>query len=517
MPLYRNLNREIKDTRIQEEWPDVNPEIFKKLRVTPEKLHKLEQELVGHIVLPGMPNYGKDREEAILTPYSAFPLIIVYCKVSNDVRLCLEWAHQFKWWVTCRSGGHSFAGYSVNSGMVIDVSNMDDVFVDPVNKRARIGPGAQFQKINAVLSYPYQLHLPGGTCPDVACAGYMQGGGYGLTSRQFGIHCDSVLQVTMMLYDGNIVVANANQNRDLFWAVRGGTGNNFGVLLETEYQLYDLFEVWGFAFIWDIQHAPAVLHELQANYMRSGAPSELGYMAVLAILGEKPTLVVMGLYQGSRRDGMAALASIRGIGKPQRKISQVAPYAEMNEAIFAVLPGIPAGQPMLARSGYVSSPVSIEDWERICKQFADKPNPWNILGIEPYGGAISQYPSDGNAFIHRNVDMDLFTFAFLEQGQEKRDDRWLENMQTTLERVWDGQVYQNYPVRDFPNFRWAYWGDAYNSLRFVKQKYDPHDFFQFQQSISAYPSSRKLKRSKAPSVFKDKEIVYEPYSSSFLE
>lgn len=517
MPLYRNFHLEQKLARVENEWPQVDPKFFKKLGVTPKKLTELEQELVGSIILPGMPDYDKDRQEAILTPYSAFPQIIVYCKVWNDVHLCLQWAHEYEWWVTCRSGGHSFAGYSVNPGMVIDLSNLNSITVDPQTKRARIGPGAQFQQINPTLSSPYKLHLPGGTCPDVACAGYMQGGGYGLTSRRFGIHCDSVVQVTMMLYDGSIVIANAQQNRDLFWAVCGGTGNNFGVLLETEYQLYDLYDVWGFAFLWDIEHAPAVLRELQANYMRKGAPDELGYMAVLAILDGTPMLIVMGLYQGSEKDGMKALESIRKIGKPQRKISQTAPYAVMNEAIFAVLPGIPDGQPMVARSGYVSSPVSLQDWERTCKTFADKPNPWNILGIEPYGGAISAFPADGNAFIHRDVDMDLFAFAFLEPGQEKRDDLWLEKMQAALGTAWDGHVYQNYPVRDFPNFRWAYWGDAYPSLEFVKKKYDPQNFFHFEQSISPYPANRKIRRSKMPSVFKDKKIVYEPYSSSFIK
>jgi FAD/FMN-containing dehydrogenase len=516
MPLYRNQHLERKTARIQNEWVQVDPDVFRQLGVTPKKLAQLEHKLVGHIVLPGMPDYQKDCTQPILTPYTAQPQILVYCQVPNDVRLCLQWAHEFNWWVTCRSGGHSFANYSLNSGMVIDVSGLNHVVVDAANKRARIGPGAQFQQINPTLS-PYKLHLPGGTCPDVACGGYMQGGGYGLTSRQYGIHCDSVLQVTMMLYDGNIVVANAEQNADLYWAVRGGTGNNFGVLLETEYRLYDLFQVWGFAFTWDMDAAPAVLRELQKNYMRQGAPRELGYMAVLAILQNRPTLVVMGLFHGKTRDGMDALASVRAIGKPELKINKRGAYAEMNEAIFAVLPGIPPNQPMLAHSGYVSKTLTAANWERICQQFANQPNPWNILGIEPYGGAINAAPPNGNAFIHRDVDMDLFAFAFLEQGQEKRDNRWLKHMTAVLQRVWDGQMYQNYPERDFPNFRWAYWGDAYNSLLFVKNKYDPQNFFHFEQSITPYPDAPDIQRSTAPSLFDDPKIVYEPYSSGFLK
>ena len=519
MALYRNRLQEAKTARIQNEWPKIDQTVFKKLRVTPNKLADLEQGLVGYIVLPGMPDYDKDRQETMLTPYSAYPQIIVYCKVINDVKLCLEWAHMFKWWVTCRSGGHSFAGYSVNSGMVIDLSNMNYVVVDAQNKQARIGPGAQFQQINPTLT-TYGLHLPGGTCPDVACAGYMQGGGYGLTSRRFGIHCDSVLEVTMMLHDGSIVVANATQNQKLLWAVCGGTGNNFGVLLETKYQLYDLADVWGFGFMWDIEQAPAVLRELQANYMRTGKDTKLGTEPVLAMYPDGktqqfiPKLVVLGLYQGTEQAGTNAMKSLLAIGKPQRKFSKIGTYADLNEDVFSVLPGIPTNppQPMVTRSGYVSDPVDIKTWEAICKQFATTPNQWNILGIEPYGGAISAYPKDGNAFVHRDVDMNLFVFAFLEQGKEKPDQQWLDGMATTLGSVWNGQVYQNYPVRDFGNFRWAYWGDAFNTLLDVKHKYDPENFFRFEQSISPHPQDQTIQRSKAPSKFKNKKIIYEKYS-----
>lgn len=109
-------------------------------------------------------------------------------------------------------------------------------------------------------------------------------------------------------------------------------------------------------------------------------------------------------------------------------------------------------------------------------------------------------------------------FAFLEKGKEKADQLWLDDMRTTLSQVWNGHMYQNYPERGFPDFRWAYWSDAYESLWFVKQKYDPKNFFHFEQSISPYPADGMIHQpSKVPSIFKDKKIVYEPYSSSFLK
>jgi len=522
MALYRNQHRADKKKRIENEWSKVSPKVFKALNIPKKVMEDFENSLIGYVVLPGSPDYDKDLTiPGWLTPYSAKPQMLVYCKAPDDVRRCLELAHQYDLWVTTRSGGHSFTGYSLNNGMVIDLSNMNCVTVDAKAKRARIGPGAQFQKINSVLEFPYQLHLPGGTCPDVACGGYMQGGGYGLTSRRFGIQCDTVLQITMMLQDGSIVVANQDQNPDLFWAVRGGTGNNFGILLEIEYQLFNIGDVWGFAFAWDIQQAPTVLRELQANYMSTGKDNKLGTEPVLAMFpaGDKskklvPKLVMLGLYQGSEQDGRKALKSVLAIPGCSQLVSETGPYSVLNEEIFVKgLPGIPVPpQPMLARSGYVSRPVELKEWEAICKKFAETPNQWNIIGIETYGGAINAYPRSGNAFIHRDVDMNLFVFAFLEPGKEKPDQAWLDEMAATIEPVWNGQVYQNYPVRNFPNFRWAYWGDVYQSLWFVKQKYDPKNFFHFEQSITPFPADKTIQRSKAPSKFKDKKIVYESYS-----
>ncbi len=135
------------------------------------------------------------------------------------------------------------------------------------------GPGTQFQDLNNYLAQ-YGLHTPGGGCGDVCVGGYMQGGGYGFTSREFGMNCDNVLSFSMMLADQSVVIANADQNADLYWAVRGGTGNNFGVLLSVLYQLYYLPSVWGVWLQWPIENAAQALYEMQSNYMTAGLAIE---------------------------------------------------------------------------------------------------------------------------------------------------------------------------------------------------------------------------------------------------
>src|SRR6202044_3719228 len=122
---------------------------------------------------------------------------------------------------------------------VIDVSGINYVRVDPAAQVAWVGSGANFAQVNAALEL-YGLHVPGGGCETVAVAGYMQDGGYGFTFLMFGINCEHVPGFHMAPADGHIVKANATENPDLYWAVRGGTGNNFGVLLEVAYRLHEL-------------------------------------------------------------------------------------------------------------------------------------------------------------------------------------------------------------------------------------------------------------------------------------
>ncbi|MBK8279951.1 MAG: FAD-binding oxidoreductase [Saprospiraceae bacterium] len=119
------------------------------------------------------------------------------------------------------------------------------------------------------------MHRRGGGCPTICVAGYMQGGGDGLTSRKFGMNCDCVLEVMVMLADGRIVKANQNLNSDLFWAVRGGTGGNFGILLNIKYQLVPLGFIWGIKITWNIDPSPGdaaqALYTIQEQYLTDNA------------------------------------------------------------------------------------------------------------------------------------------------------------------------------------------------------------------------------------------------------
>jgi FAD/FMN-containing dehydrogenase len=492
----------------------------------------------GKLVYPGDPDYETDRQ--IFNPaFQGFPKLIAYCASESDIAWCLATAQHNNWPVVCRSGGHSTAGFStIDNGLLIDLSNFNFVQIDwlmppPAGQGpfVLVGPGAPFEKVNSTLS-EYGIHIPGGGCGDVCMGGYMQGGGYGFTSREFGMHCDNVVGFTMMLADGEIVIATPETNGDLFWAVRGGTGNNFGVLLGATYKSHELPSVFGVWLQWPMSSAAQALVEMQTNFMQSGAPSNFGYMTILAEQQGVPVLMMRAMYDGSESDLMdiiAPLLAIPGAGPPQPPpdspvvfpLVRSGTYYEMNTALLEGpygIPQLPDGSPIGwgedKQAGYIPATKILQqsDWQKILDYYLKGSSiPGRILVIEPYGGAINQGPASPNAFIHRDKSMDIFMDVFWDPDAiagKLEAEKWLNGFNDLLNEYVDGSVYQNYPRRTIVDYAAAYWGDAYPTLQFVKQKYDPTNFFRFPQSIQPAIQATKRRLATKADAFLDKPIVY---------
>jgi FAD/FMN-containing dehydrogenase len=468
-----------------------DPAVLDGLGLTAASLRDLMLAFHGKLVLRGMPGYDRDRASNPL--FDEMPLAIAYCATPSDVALMLDLARRADLWVACRSGGHSTAGFSVNRGLVIDTSLLCGIAVDPDGRTARVGAGTNFGQLNATLDI-YQLHVPGGGCGTVCVAGYMQGGGYGFTSREYGMNCDNVLAVTLMLADGSIVTASDTVNEDLFWAVRGGTGNNFGVLLDITYRLHDLYQVWGFGLHWTLDNAAAALVALQAGFMAQGAPAALGHQVFLGTSKHGKGVTMLGMFHGSRADGMAALAPLLASGKAQLVFDRTDTYNTLNEGLLDEMTPPVDGLVEFKRAGYIGTTVDQAGWQRLIGWLRTAPNEFALIGLEIYGGAINSRPHKGNAFIHRDVSCNLFIDSFFDEAgtptSRAQAAAWLDAAYAAMTPWFNGHVYQNYPLRDLPDFAHAYWGDAYPTLQGVKGKYDPGNFFRFEQSISAGPPPR---------------------------
>lgn len=495
-----------RDTALLQSWDRKSDASFAELGIDKNILKSLQSELQGKIVLPGDPGYNTDR--MIANPiFDYYPAAIIYCDVETDVLASLATARQYGLVFEIRSGGHCTAGFSSGPGLLIDVSNLNSIVIDAVAKTATVGTGVTFGDFNKQLNL-YGLHVPGGECPDVCIGGYVQGGGYGFTSCTFGMNCDNVLSMKVMLADGSIVVASPSQNYDLWWAMRGGTGGNFSVLLSVEYKLVDLTDVYGFALIWPLTGATALSNAadammlLQEQYMDTSpwAPYltlQVSTSSQSVVIpgtppgGLEPYLLIRGLFTGDPSLGPQIIAPLQAMPGCITQWTAVRRYIVMNQILLSFpqeMPPIFGSAPLYEykASRYVSQKLGQQDWQKIFAYFCTaKPNA--AYGyLEFYGGRIAKSQPNESAFVHRkalyNSVMDVF-FAEPTGTAEAEAKAWLDGWKALMEPYWDGEIYQNYCELGQQNYEQAYWAWATPSLSQIKGKYDPTNFFRFAQQV----------------------------------
>lgn len=474
--------------------------------VTRAQLKAAQSQLQGYIVLPGEPDYDADRK--VWDPlFDYYPIVILYCATETDVRIALALARDTGLRFTLRSGGHCTAGFSVATGaLLIDMSLMNDVAIDTTQQIATARPGCSWAAFDKALDAA-GLHVPGGECGEVCVAGYMQGGGYGFTSVTYGMNCDNVIDMRVMLADGSIVLASQSQNTDLWWAMRGGTGGNFGVLLQVRYQLRPIGQVFGWALIWplqtptDLQNATGALMALQSGYMLANTNPLLNIQVSLAfqpgIQGglpltgpQQPYLMLRGLYVGDQSNGMAAIQPLVNLPGCVLQWTQMDSFLNLNTNLLNVpypMPAFPdtSVSPFEDKtSRIVSQQMSATQWQALLSLFCSAPNNLAYFYMEFYGGAINGQPPQLNAFVHRSAAYNAVLDVFWNNAAQKpASEAFLASWMALMAPVWDGEIYQNYPRLNQPDYGSAYWGSAQAGLYAVKVKYDPDTAFRFAQQV----------------------------------
>jgi FAD/FMN-containing dehydrogenase len=505
-------------------WAKIDPSVFKKTGISKQKATDFESAFQGDLVWPWDADYNKDRQQADLA-FDEYPKLIAYCKSLDDVGASLQFAKDMNWKVTCRSGGHSTSGYSVMTGSVtIDMSRyFNQVNVDPINKLAVVGSGTNFDALDTALDQ-YGLHVPGGECGDVCVGGYSQGGGYGFTARQYGVNCDNIVEARVMMLDATGPhLVYASQNPDLLWALQGGTGNNYGVLIDVTYKLYSVGTMYGFTIKWTKPSDILTALMMIQNQYAKGAPDQLGFQAVLMIQAgdTAPSFQLSGIYNGpSAPKGKALISPLLQIGNPK-----FTPYSgtfrTLNNEILPE-PNLPPNfngiPPEVKESRYIAKPIDQTGWQNIINYFINQRPSWNVTNavfFEYYGGKINRQPINTNAFIHRDTYMDIYVDSFWYNDTQKSDaENWLDGYMQLLDNYSDGHQYQNYPRRNTPNYQWAFWGDAIWTLAAAKTKYDPLHLLDFPMSATIPadrndPVYQKVKKAAQKSRFPKRKIVYD--------
>lgn len=467
--------------------------------------------ITGSVFWPGSPEYNVERR--VSNPvFNNFPTVIVMCETNDDVALCLKVARESGFPAVARSGGHSTAGFSSpDNTIVINVRRMTSIDIAKDNSHVWVGAGCNFGTLNAALEAK-NLHTPGGACPDVCIGGYMQGGGYGFTARIFGMNCDQVLEAEIMGTGGNIHIARPGadpDDSDLFWAIRGGTGSNFGILLRVCFKLQPSAQFAGFSIRWDMsaadgpQNAAGALSWLQSNFVNGPSNRDIGYQMIWVFEGpdeqsRKPYLLMRGMFKGGREDMLERLQPVLNLsGAVLEYEFSPMPYTVLNRILLTTPYEVPQFPPSIKEthsappesklSRILARELAPSDWIVLINHFLKSPNPYTTIAMEMYGGAINEIPASDSAFVHRNDYCDLFCDVFwLQEDQRVPAQEFIASWEKLVEPYWDGAVYQNYPRVEDNNFSREFWtNDAYDRLVKIKQRLDPDDVLRFSQSIGA--------------------------------
>ncbi len=451
---------------------------FAKLDVIdPIAIQLLESRLLGTIVRPGDEEYESARQ-VHNTLIDQYPALIVRAADAADVIRAVEFARDFDLPLTVRSGGHGGYG-SVNDALVLDLSGMKAVSVDPVKRTAWVQPGAKTSDL-LVAAGPLGLALSTGDTASVGLGGLATGGGIGWLVRKHGLTIDSMLSAEIVTADGRLIVASEDQHQDLFWAVRGG-GGNFGIVTGFEFQLQEVGQILGGAIV--LPPTPEVLRGY-ADYAAT-APDELTTIANLmaapplpiipAEAHFKPALLVMFVYSGDLEEGKRALEPLRALAKPIAELIAPMPY----EGMYQLTAAASERHAGTVRSGFMKG-LTDEAIYTILHHIETRPAPFGIVQLRGLGGALSRVSNDATAFAHRDKSMFL---ALINIGDMETDFAWVHDLWGKLEPMTSG-VYVNFLEDEGEDrVRAAYPGETYVRLADVKRRYDPTNLFRLNQNV----------------------------------
>jgi FAD/FMN-containing dehydrogenase len=394
-----------------------------------------------------------------------------------DVATVVKWAAAERVPIVARSGGHSYAGYSTTPGVVVDLGLLSHVTVS--GNKAVIGPGARLGNVYATLAQ-HNLAVPAGTCPSVGIGGHALGGGFGLSSRAWGLLCDNVLAAQVVTADGSVLTVDAKHHSDLYWACRGGGGGNFGIATRFVTRTHHVST--GSYFV--ASYPWSQVEQVIAGFL-AWAPTmsdAVGSLCRLAA-GGAPTVQVFGQFLGPDNELRSLLASL----KPAASQLVVASsswldlVARWAGCLGHTLPGcaVPVDTAFVGSSSYIARMPTSSQLALFREAIEERGTQSGALLIDAYGGAINRVAPAATAFAHRRALASVQYFAA--GGASARS--WVSQARAQLAPAMNGDAYVNYIDPQLPNALHAYYGANLPRLQHVKHTYDPHNLFHFAQSV----------------------------------
>ncbi|WP_405880849.1 FAD-binding oxidoreductase [Streptomyces sp. NBC_01136] len=442
--------------------------------------------LTGRIVRPNDPGYA-DASLGWDELFVHYPLVIVYAQKTQDVVNALTWARQHDVALRVRSGGHSLEGWSnVDNGIVIDVSELKSVHIDTASRIATVGAG--LNQLEAVTTLAKKdLAVTTGTEGSVGLSGATLGGGFGFLTRYLGMACDSLVAAEIVVASGaecaKVIKADLKKNPDLLWALRGAGNGNFGIVTSLTYKAAPLKSVAYLQATWE------GLGDLQGVFdaWQRTAPSAEDRLGTQLEIHRNAILLFGVLAEGSEEEAKELLAPILSVGDPEVSV-QVGNWGDVYAGFQIPTAVEPANWKFFSQ--FTTEPFPKKAISLIASFMQDAPSDDSNFFTQAFGGAVRREPRGGASFPHRDA---LFysepgagwgTRGKSGSGDEitPKAQAWIAEFSQALRPYVNG-AYVNVPNIGTQDWETAYWGRNFDRLRKIKAKYDPHNVFQYEQSI----------------------------------
>ena len=428
---------------------------------------------------------GDDGYDAARTVWngmiSRMPALISRCTGTADVMAAVTFAREHDLLVSVRGGGHSVAGFAAcDGGLMIDLSGMKGIRVDPVGRTVRVDPGLTWGEFDRETQ-AFGLATTGGIVPSTGIAGVTLGGGFGYLMRRYGLACDNLLSVDIVTADGELRRASESANADLFWGIRGG-GGNFGIVTSFEYQLHEVGPtVLGGLILHPFSAAREVLRFYRD--LTATAPDDLTvYLACLTSPDGEPLIGFAVCYCGSLDHGEEIVRPLRAFGAPIDDSVGPISYVEMQGLDG---PLYPPGRLNYWKSSFVHD-LSDAAIDTMIAHFETVPSPISLIALEHLGGAVRRVGKDDMAFNERDAPYSfIITSEWTDPADSGKNIRWTRDFWEAMRPFESEAAYVNYLGAEEQNrVRAAYGVEKYARLVSLKNRYDPTNLFRLNQNIA---------------------------------
>jgi FAD/FMN-containing dehydrogenase len=450
-------------------------------------IQRLGETVRGRIITPGDAQYDDAR-----TVYNGMhdrrPGAVVQCTDAADVMAVVHAARDSGVDLAVRGGGHSVPGFgTIDDGLVVDLSAMRHVRVDPDRRVARVGGGATLGDVDHA-TYPFGLAAPGGVVSTTGVAGLTLGGGFGYLTRSVGLTIDNLLSADVVLADGRQVTASDYQNEDLFWALRGG-GGNFGVVTSFEFQLHEVGDIVGGPMFFEYDDAAAVL-ECFRDYI-DVAPEQLGCFFGWQIAPPLPFIpedrvgdlfcVLVTCWNGPHEEADEVLRPLRDAAPVQAEAVDVMPFPALQSAFDDL---VPKGMQNYWKADFTTGlsdaaiAAHIEHGKRT-------PHVSSSMHMHAINGAAQRVGADETAFGHRDKTFaPVIVGIWDDPADNDANIQWVKDYYAAIHPHSGSEGgYINFMSGDDDHRAAANYGANYQRLAEVKAAYDPDNLFHVNQNI----------------------------------